>query len=585
MQPNPQMPPGMLSSQNQPPEIPKSGHKGLIITLIIVIVILFLAIGAMAGYFVYESQKNNAFNQNPPVADNTTNTLPINQDQTPTTTDQNLQTALITWNEPQVIQSLNVFSPEAGSDGMIQFDPEKEAKYYKVGIINDGKYKGGEIIIVTAQINAPSMFSGFYRFVKMPTGLVVLKKYSTSIESESGLNKVSFTVDDSFLIPELDFPGTILGPDQHQTMQIYSYTNEFFSAGSLKKVFTDAKLGDVYTSAVYDSTNADLFKRNGFYIRAADGTVRVYSLKFDFIPEGGVPQIAWSDGKKNTVDYSFTDHTGCGSANFASVMPENIVSINSLKIAGTNSLGDSIYEFKDSNAKLLKEMYNTKYQVLDGGKKITYQAFIASHPMFFWKDSFGRLIKFESTKYGPIAECGKPVIYLYPEKAGQVSVKVEPKGGMSYSDPDYKNGWMVNAEPNGKIVEVSSGKTFPYLFWEGNGGIYEQPQKGFVIKKSQVHNFLIEKLAKLGLNKKETADFMEFWEPRMQSAPYYFVTFLGNADMERLAPLTVDPKPDTVVRILMDFSPLQKPIKVEGYSIRTPERKGFTVVEWGGVIR
>lgn len=71
----------------------------------------------------------------------------------------------------------------------------------------------------------------------------------------------------------------------------------------------------------------------------------------------------------------------------------------------------------------------------------------------------------------------------------------------------------------------------------------------------------------------------------MQEKPYYFVTFLGNRDMNILAPLTIEPKPDTMIRVLMDFTPLDKPIKVKEYEIVTPKREGFTVVEWGGVIR
>ncbi len=71
----------------------------------------------------------------------------------------------------------------------------------------------------------------------------------------------------------------------------------------------------------------------------------------------------------------------------------------------------------------------------------------------------------------------------------------------------------------------------------------------------------------------------------MQGSPYYFVTFLGTSEMNKIAPLTISPKPDTVIRILMDFSPLAKPIKVDGYNIKTPARNGFTVVEWGGVLR
>jgi hypothetical protein len=115
--------------------------------------------------------------------------------------------------------------------------------------------------------------------------------------------------------------------------------------------------------------------------------------------------------------------------------------------------------------------------------------------------------------------------------------------------------------------------------------MYETPDKGFVVAQNEVHKFLLGKLKQLGLNDKETADFMEYWEPKMQGSPYYFVTFMGNQAMEELAPLEITPKPDTVIRILMDFVPLEKPIKVEGFNIRTPERKGFTVVEWGGVRR
>jgi hypothetical protein len=106
-----------------------------------------------------------------------------------------------------------------------------------------------------------------------------------------------------------------------------------------------------------------------------------------------------------------------------------------------------------------------------------------------------------------------------------------------------------------------------------------------VVQKGNIRDFLIEKLVKLGLNKKETADFLGFWEPRMQGSPYYFVSFLGNREMDQIAPLTITPKPDTVIRVLMDFAPLEKPIAVPGYDIQTPARNGFTAVEWGGVLK
>ena len=232
----------------------------------------------------------------------------------------------------------------------------------------------------------------------------------------------------------------------------------------------------------------------------------------------------------------------------------------------------------------LKQAYDYWYPFA-GEAKITYEEFLRQHPIIFYRDPFGRLIEGLSSQFIPPVECGKPVIYLYPEHTQDVSVKVEPRGGFSYTDPAYGNGWFVRATPAGELTELSSGKPYPYLFWEGRGGIYETPKRGFVVSQVEVETFLDDSLAKLGLNTKETADFKEFWLPRMQSTPYYFIAFLGNDAMDELAPLTVEPKPDTVIRVLMDFTPLEQPIEVQGYELRAPARKGFTVVEWGGVLR
>ena len=47
-------------------------------------------------------------------------------------------------------------------------------------------------------------------------------------------------------------------------------------------------------------------------------------------------------------------------------------------------------------------------------------------------------------------------------------------------------------------------------------------------------------------------------------------------------PLEINPNPDTIIRVLMIFRGLESPMEVEEQKLDTPERKGFTVVEWGG---
>lgn len=215
----------------------------------------------------------------------------------------------------------------------------------------------------------------------------------------------------------------------------------------------------------------------------------------------------------------------------------------------------------------------------------TLEKFTSIHPVLYIKDPIGRWMRFTSEKITPLSECGKPVIYLYPQEKTDISVQVEPKGGFSFTEPAYDDGWNVTAYPNGALVNKTDGKTYPYLFWEGRGGIYTPPAKYWVVAKKDVPSFLISTLARLGLNPKETGDFVEFWVPRMQSAPFYKIGFHGTDVMNEIAPITLSKQPDTLLRILMDFDELDAPIVADPPKLgKAPKREGFTVIEWGGVI-
>lgn len=56
--------------------------------------------------------------------------------------------------------------------------------------------------------------------------------------------------------------------------------------------------------------------------------------------------------------------------------------------------------------------------------------------------------------------------------------------------------------------------------------------------------------------------------------------------MSNIVPLNITPKPDTLIRIMMDYKSLDTPIDVQPLSIpQAPARNGFTVVEWGALQR
>jgi hypothetical protein len=181
------------------------------------------------------------------------------------------------------------------------------------------------------------------------------------------------------------------------------------------------------------------------------------------------------------------------------------------------------------------------------------------------------------------AECGKPVIYLYPTTDTQVSVKVG--ADINVSQPTYPlAGWTVLAHPNGQLDY--QGHSYPNLFWEGTGhGIYPDKSKsGFVVSQDKLLSTLISQLSTLGLNSQESADFVEFWGPRLPDTPYVRLTWLDTADMNLLAPLQVSPPPKTTIRLFLEFAGLDQPIKLIPQRLSAPIRHGFTLVEWGGLL-
>lgn len=180
------------------------------------------------------------------------------------------------------------------------------------------------------------------------------------------------------------------------------------------------------------------------------------------------------------------------------------------------------------------------------------------------------------------AEMGKPVIYLYPKEKTQVFVNVKPTNGITISEPALGSGWNVWATPEGKITNISDNKVYPYLFWEGLAANFVTPKEGFVVAKKDVPTFFDKKLAYLGMNTKETADFKEYWVPLLSEKPYYFITFIDQATFDTYAPLTITPKPDSIIRVFFDYKGLDKKTTVTEQKLKAATRTGFSVIEWGG---
>jgi hypothetical protein len=177
----------------------------------------------------------------------------------------------------------------------------------------------------------------------------------------------------------------------------------------------------------------------------------------------------------------------------------------------------------------------------------------------------------------------KPVIYLYPEKETDVHVELElTEAELSTTYPRYNNGWDVTAYPDGKLLNKADGTNHRYLFWDAvNCRTKFDFSTGFCVSGSDTESFLKEKLTYMGLTEDEMNEFIVYWLPLMEHNRYNLISFQGK-EYTNSAKLNITPTPDSMLRIFMTYIPLENAVDIEPQQLDTFERKGFTVVEWGG---
>ncbi|GAA5845873.1 hypothetical protein JCM9279_002407 [Rhodotorula babjevae] len=245
---------------------------------------------------------------------------------------------------------------------------------------------------------------------------------------------------------------------------------------------------------------------------------------------------------------------------------------------------------------------------------------------------------------------GKPVIYLFPPSPlarAQVSLALSPEWTFSALYPvvditkdvvEGDNGaeqgkqrveWIVAAESDGSLVELSSGLELSYLFWEATStGIVTsssssasaQAQQvdlepsfhpsspsldasnGVVLPFSPFLAHLNAALSSLSLLTSARNDLITFSLPhfaRIRNAGKDILfRFVPQAEYARAAELDVEPKPDVVTRIFLLFKGVEPGtssssgtgaaevdwVRVVGVDeVKAHDELLFRVLEWGGM--
>ncbi len=475
---------------------------------------------------------------------------------------------------------------------------------YKIGTFVDGKYRGADLVSAERRTDEPCKGPGcedraYLRFVRVGDQVVFLRQNSDGGWDLDHGNREIWTA--AFLAA-----GLSLASDSQFAVQAFlpsetmSHDSETF-----RLVSRGCDTASLRVAFVHPVLRSVRFDGQLFHVSRPDGSC----LTFEYVPYFSEKEIVWDRPPKepNRSGYSWKKGTEYGNleVRYDPFVPADVVQVDrDATVVGHTQRGEPVYEVKDPNHPLLKAFYQDYVADYDKAQQEArargyrdddasgiqpprrgYEQFLAARPIFLWRDPFGRLIRFTNNDFLPVY-MAEPIIYLYPTTALEVHVEAQPLHSIKASIPPYRGGWDVLARPSGELTGVTDRKAYPYLFWEGFSSISPMRQEGFVIPQEEVARFFDQILPRLGLNERESRDFQDAWLRRFHEAPYYFITFLPRETIDRLAPLVVTPKPDVVIRVLMDFRPLQtrEPVKAPDLP-RPPERRGFTVVEWGGLLR
>jgi len=187
----------------------------------------------------------------------------------------------------------------------------------------------------------------------------------------------------------------------------------------------------------------------------------------------------------------------------------------------------------------------------------------------------------DSTSY-PV-HVRKPNIYLYPPEKTTINVNINfPNGGeLINSDPPYNEGWEITVDPSGKIDNK-----YDYLFYECITPDLYQYLSGWVVKRENLALFYQDKLNLYGFSPSEIKDFLDYWISRLNAYSFYIIYPQIDTNLNQMIQLKINPAPDSINRLFFCIKGTKtQELNLEEVKIESMMRAGFTVVEWGVVLK
>lgn len=177
------------------------------------------------------------------------------------------------------------------------------------------------------------------------------------------------------------------------------------------------------------------------------------------------------------------------------------------------------------------------------------------------------------------AGCSNSPLYLYGEKGASVNVKVGTPVANSNApySPEFGYSGILTGDGGVNI----NGRAYASLEFDYDlAANYVVPSNGVIVNRNEIDKKISEYAANLGMNEKETYDFIKYVKSETKSGRI-FITHFSNQISKKLLPLYFTPQPDSYTNIvfyindtgiILDNTP-QLPL------FEKIKRDGFTAVE------
>ncbi|MEZ4318759.1 MAG: SH3 domain-containing protein [Myxococcota bacterium] len=461
-----------------------------------------------------------------------------------------------------------------GDDGSVEC--------FGIGRVKDGKHRGKELVsCVTSDggKSAPAQAS-VARYLRDSSSWTYLPCASNvdsgDIDAALVNQRIQVRVD-----ADVSAPAALEARDEVEV-----------SKGSLTLLYHAPSLGSPDLVPLFEANGVSYSSVSGvpyaipdhaIVVAHPDGTALVYAW---------APDLTW-DSDPPGQDYT-SQTLGCSGTAEIALNLDDAVSDDDLERFGTLSDGTVVSRLKDPDHPRNRELVSwyvglaeqdeyTRPQMLELG--LTPEELLAGNPWLYLNDPWGRRVRLIRKDMEIPAMC-EPILYVYADPPEPVSIRPMAPLRFHRTRPEGPNGWTGVAQPDGSVVV--DGRAWPELFWEGRSFWFAPPRDSVVVGERDVERFLTRALDLQGLTLVEREAFLNAWLPDLSGRGALRIGFHRPEDIDRIAPLDVEPEPDVFLRVLMDAAPTDADPDPESSWPRpaTPDRKGRLVaVEWGGILR